>query len=56
MSTVEPTSIQRKTMFVEALRISIGAVMFNHTYIFDNIRRKQVSGVAIGLELPGTIA
>ena len=56
MPSVEPTDIQIKEMFVEALRISIGAVMFNHTYVFDSTRRKQVGGGAIGLELTGTIA
>ncbi len=52
----EPTSLQKRVMLTECIRISLKLVMRNHIYVFENEIRKQTSGGAIGLALTGTLA
>ena len=46
----------KNTMVKEALRIILEVILQNHTYIFNNVIRKQTSGGPIGMDLTGLVA
>ena len=50
------TEEERKKVLAQVLRISILAVLTNHTYLWAGSARKQASGSPIGLELAGALA
>ena len=50
------TEEEKKKVLAQVLRISIHAVLANHTYLWAGSARKQASGSPIGLELAGALA